>query len=333
MIKSALKTLVNNLRDQDSVSIVVYGGWTGVALPCTGGGNKEKIFKTLDSLQAYGDTPGASGISIAYQVARQHYIKAGNNRIILATDGDFNVGAKSEDELEALVNSEKKSGVYLSCLGLGMGNYKDSKIQILAQAGNGNFAYLDSYAEADKVLMKEFAQTLYAVADDAFLNISFDPSIVKRYRIVGFDNKLEAIKDASSIIEGGEIGSGWSTLIAIEINPVSPTLKYQPSQPLSFNLKYQLPHTNKTDEVYQQPLLSFRSLDSIDQSYKMAASVLLFGSLLRKSKYNQDSNWNDLIELATSSADLNNYSQKELVSLIRKAKIIYGKKKRDKDQN
>ena len=155
LLKAGFRNLVNTLREKDSVSIVVYGGTTGVMLDATSGAEKEKIFKTIDSLSPGGSTPGASGIKLAYSVARNHFIKGGNNRVILATDGDFNVGLKTEEELEELIYNQKEAGVYLTCLGVGMGNYKDSKIQTLAQKGNGNFAYLDNFQEAEKVLLKE----------------------------------------------------------------------------------------------------------------------------------------------------------------------------------
>jgi Ca-activated chloride channel family protein len=219
LLKSGFKALVNNLRPVDSVSIVVYGGTVGLAMPTTGGGQKEKIFRTIDSLQAGGSTPGESGIKLAYSVARNHFIKGGNNRIILATDGDFNVGLRSESELEEMIAAQRESGIYLTCLGIGMGNYKDSKIQTLAQRGNGNFAYIDSYAEAEKVLLKEFMQTLFSVADDAYLTVKFNDAYVKDYRLIGFDNKYGAIRDTTARIEGGEIGSAYSILVAFEVVP------------------------------------------------------------------------------------------------------------------
>ena len=201
------------------MSIVVYGGLVAVLLNATSGADKEKIFNVIDSLEPGGSTPGESGIKLAYSVARNHFIRNGNNRVILATDGDFNVGLKSETDLEDLITEQGKSGIYLTCLGVGMGNYKDSKIQVLAQKGNGNFAYLDSYAEAEKVLMKEFMQTFYTVADDAYLNVQFNPQYVKEYRLIGFENKMGAIKDTSATIEGGTIGSAYSMLVAFEIVP------------------------------------------------------------------------------------------------------------------
>lgn len=214
LLKSGFKGLVNNLRAVDSVSIVVYGGSVGIALPTTSGAEKEKIFQVIDSLQPGGSTPGESGVKLAYSMARTHYIKDGNNRVILATDGDFNVGLKKEEDLEQMIVAQRSAGIYLTCLGVGMGNYKDSKIQALAQSGNGNFAYIDSYREAEKVLMKEFMQTLYTVADNAFLSVQFNPQYVKEYRLIGFDNKVGALKDTSATIEGGEVGSAYSTIAA-----------------------------------------------------------------------------------------------------------------------
>ncbi len=203
LLQSGFRTLVNNLRPVDSVSIVVYGGRVGVWLPTTSGAQKERIFNAIDSLEPGGATPGESGIKLAYSTAQAHFIRGGNNRVILATDGDFNVGLQSETDLEALIAKQRQAGIYLTCLGVGMGNYKDSKIQALAQKGYGNFAYIDSYAEAENVLLKEFMQTLYTVADDASFTVKFDPQFVKEYRLIGFDNKAGAIRDSLATIEGG----------------------------------------------------------------------------------------------------------------------------------
>ena len=239
LIKAGFRGLVNNLREKDSVSIVIYGATVGIYLPITSGAEKQKIINAIDSLETGGSTPGESGIKLAYSVARKHFIQGGNNRVVLATDGDFNVGLRTEEELEEMISQQRESGVYLTCLGVGMGNYKDSKIQTLAQKGNGNFAYIDSYAEAEKVMMKEFMQTLYTVADDASLQVSFNPAFVKNYRLIGFDNKVGAIKDTTATIEGGEVGSGYSILVAFEIEPVKQDggLSSEGS-PATFTLQY-----------------------------------------------------------------------------------------------
>ena len=168
LLKAAFQLLVKNLREKDTVSIVTYGGTVGIWLQPTSGAEKQKIIKAIEELTASGDTPGEAAIRAAYKLAKNTFIKGGNNRIILATDGDFNVGQTTEKELEELIAKERQTGVYLTCLGVGMGNYKDSKIEALAKKGNGNFAYLDDISEAEKVLVKELTQTFYAVANDVF---------------------------------------------------------------------------------------------------------------------------------------------------------------------
>lgn len=338
LLKSGFKSLVNNLRDTDSVSIVVYGGTVGIALETTGGSEKEKILSRIDSLQPGGSTPGESGIKLAYSVAKNHFIPNGNNRIILATDGDFNVGVSTDEELEQLILEQREAGIYLTCLGIGMGNYKDSKIQTLAQKGNGNFAYIDNYAEAEKVLLKEFAQTLYTVADDALMDIQFDPAYVKEYRVIGFDNKAGAIKEKDTNVEGGEIGSAYSTMIAFEIIPTQQGILFARSKdvchcnPLNFELKYKLPGTDSMRVFHAAPPLQFTSFSKLAPSYRFATAVIMFGSMLRKSRFVKDASWNDVLRIAESSADMDNYSQKEFLTLVQHAKNIYGNKKRKKDE-
>jgi len=335
LLKNGFKALVNNLRPVDSVSIVVYGGTVGIALPTTGGNEKETILKTIDSLQAGGSTPGESGIKLAYSVAKNHFIKGGNNRIILATDGDFNVGLQKDEDLEEMIVQQQRNGIYLTCLGIGMGNYKDSKIQMLAQKGNGNFAYLDSYAEAEKVLLKEFAQTLYVVADNAYLNVKFNPRYVKQYRLVGFDNKVGAIKDTSATVEGGEIGSAYSALIAFELIPVVPNanlLGVEIDDSLAtFHLQYKLPDSTAVYEITQAPKITLQPFNNIPKYQQFAGAVILFGSLLRKSKFVKDASWNTVLQIATDAADMSNYSQKEFLSIVEEARNVYGKRRRKEE--
>lgn len=337
LLKSGFKTLVNNLRPQDSVSIIVYGGTVGIALPTTGGGEKQTILKTIDSLQAGGSTPGESGIKLAYSVARNHFIKGGNNRIILATDGDFNVGLQKEEDLEDMIARQRKQGIYMTCLGIGMGNYKDSKIQTLAQTGNGNFAYLDSYAEAEKVLLKEFTQNLYTVADDAFLNVKFNPSYVKDYRLIGFDNKVGAIKDTSASIEGGEIGSAYSALVAFEIVPMVPASNLMGLQIddslVSFHLQYRLPDSTQTCMLTETPKIKMEPFADIPAYQQFASAVIMFGSQLRKSRFVKEASWNAILEIATHAADPDDYAQKEFLTIVQQAKTLYGKrgKRREKE--
>lgn len=330
LLKSGFKALVTNLRSIDTVSIVVYGGTVGIALFPTSGGDKEKIFHTIDSLQPGGATPGESGIKLAYSLARAHYIKGGNNRVILATDGDFNVGLKREDELEELILKQRKEGIYLTCLGVGMGNYKDSKIQTLTQRGNGNFAYIDKYSEAEKVLLKEFMQTLYSVADDAYLTVRFNPKYVKEYRLIGFDNKAGAISDSAAVLEGGEVGSGYSMVTAFEIVPVE-SLQKQLTNPVQFELHYKNSDVHTQCEMREEPQLFFTPFSQLADAQKFASAVMLFGALLRNSKHVKGASWNDVLTLARPAADKNNYSQMEFLSLVEMAKKLYGKKRKKEE--
>jgi Ca-activated chloride channel family protein len=327
LLKAGFHGLVNNLRAQDSVSIVVYGGTVGVLLRATSGANKQKIINAIDSIQPGGSTPGESGVKLAYSVARQHFIKGGNNRVILATDGDFNVGVRSESDLEQLISEQKEGGIYLTCLGVGMGNYKDSKIQALAQKGNGNFAYIDSYAEAEKVLLKEFTQTLYTVADDVHLNVQFNPAEVKEYRLIGFDNKVGAVKDTTASIEGGEVGSSYSILAAFEIVPQQKIIKEQ--QPAQFTLHYlNAGQNNKRQVMESRPLLGITAFDSLAKEYQFASAVIMFGSLLKESRYAKNMVWEKVLAIASQSADLANPSQVEFINLVNQAKELYSKKRK-----
>ena len=286
LLQSSFKLLVNNLRAKDSVSIVVYGGAVGIQLNATSGADKEKILKAIDELVPGGSTPGESGIKLAYNVAQTHFIKGGNNRVILATDGDFNVGAKTEDELDELISQKRQSGIYLTCLGVGMGNYKDSKIQTLAKKGNGNFAYLDNFPEAEKVLLTEFTQTLYAVADNVYMNVNFDPNYVKEYRLIGFDNKVGALNDSLSVIEGGEVGSGHSIIAAFEIIPTgfnkdAVERDFSPGNIANIKIQYKLPNDTIEKQFPGSIPLSYKDFNSIDRNLRFSTAVIMFGSLLR----------------------------------------------------
>jgi Ca-activated chloride channel family protein len=333
LLKSAFGLLVKNLRDKDTVSIVVYGGMVGVWMQPTSGGEKKKILKSIEELSPGGPTPGEAGIRAAYRLAKSQFIKGGNNRVILATDGDFNVGQTTEEELERLILTHRQSGIYLTCLGVGMGNYKDSKLEVLAKRGNGNFAYLDGEKEAEKVLMQEFTQTVYAVADDAYLDLSFNPDIIKSYRLIGFDNKLQALSDSAKGIQGGEIGSGHSLLAMIEINPAIQNIEFLHTGKKGFasvQLHYRLPgDTADRKTGYDFPLspISFTELPS---PYRFAASVAMFGGLLKKSPFMRMVNWDDVMDVASQSADPNDISQQEFLSLLDKAKKIYAKEKKKK---
>lgn len=334
LLQSAFRLLVNNLRDKDTVSIVVYGGAVGIMLNATSGAEKKKIISAIDSLTPGGSTPGESGIRVAYRLANSHFLKNGNNRVILATDGDFNVGLHKEEELEEMISKQRQSGIYLTCLGVGMGNYKDSKIQSLARKGNGNFAYIDSYGEAEKVLMKEFSQTLYAIADDVYMNVEFNADYVKEYRLIGFDNKVGALKDSLSAIEGGEVGSGQSMMAVFEVVPAVRNANQKATDNsgayADVKLQYRMPGKVQMENFrYSAPAI-INTFNSIDSSYRFSVAVVMLGSLLRQSIVAKNINWNDIITIATQSAEKNNLLQQEFISLVQQAKIIYSKQKRKK---
>lgn len=335
LLKSAFRLLVNNLRDKDSVAIVVYGGVTGIMLHTTSGGEKEKILNAIDELEPGGSTPGESGIRLAYSVARNHFIQGGNNRVILATDGDFNVGLKTETELDELITGQRESGVYLTCLGVGMGNYKDSKIQTLANKGNGNFAYLDNFREAEKVLLREFTQTLYAVADEVYLNVDFNPEYVREYRLVGFDNKVGALRDSLSAIEGGEVGSGHSLLALFEIVPTEINRgaikdQFREGKFATVKLNYQLPNTDSARQFEKHCRFEFVPFNELGKQYHFSAAVAMFGALLRTSAFLKNAGWNEVLNLATGACGQDDLLQKEFIGLVQQARDLYLKVKKKK---
>lgn len=328
LLKSAFKLLVENLREKDTVSIVVYGSTVGVWLPPVSGKEKDSIRKSIELLSPGGSTPGESGIRTAFQLAKSQYIKGGNNRVILATDGDFNVGQSSEDELDKLITQHQQLGIYLTCLGVGMGNYKDSKLEVLSKKGNGNFAYLDNEFEAEKVLVKELTQTLYTVADDAFLSVSFNKDLVHQYRLIGYDNKQKALADSSSEVEGGEVGSGHSLMALFEVKPLAlpgddsfkdreglATVSLQYKSPGDSAIRY----TN-----YKIPSL-FTEFYQLPGCYRLAASLSMYTSLLKDSRFTHRINWSDVLQVASGAVNPNDAIQKEFLLNIEKTKKIYGR--------
>jgi Ca-activated chloride channel homolog len=330
LIKEAFQLFVKNLRPIDKVSIITYGGMVGTWLAPTAGNEKQKISDRLELLEAAGDTPGESAIESAYKMARATFIPGGNNRVILATDGDFNVGQTSEKALDELITRQRESGIFLTCLGVGMGNFKDSKLQTLAKRGNGNYAYLDDLHEAEKVLVQELTETLYAVADNAFINIQFNPSRVSSYRLIGFDNKREAVQDGSSDLDGGEIGSGSSNMAIFELIPV------QNNEPLSTSDigKLQLKFHDVKDKTYTLQQTDFviqgQVKDSTDNCVKFAAAVAMYGLKLKESNYLNKASWADVKIVAESAADKAVFLQSEFLKLLDKTIDIYDPSKKKK---
>lgn len=334
LLKAAFQMFVKNLRPIDTVSIVTYGGTVGIWLQPTSGNEKEKIIKSIEELTAIGDTPGQSAIMAAYTLASKTFIEGGINRVILATDGDFNVGASSEKELEELITKQRQSGVFLTCLGVGMGNFKDSKLETLAKKGNGNYAYIDDLKEAEKVLVKELTQTFYAVADDVFMNLQFNPNLVKEYRLIGFDNRRDAVADSSIDLEGGELGSGNSVLAFFEVVPATDQLfkegTFVKDKIATIDMRYSLCNDTTKLRFYKDCPANFAEFKNIDKDFQLATVVAMFGLKVKQSKYIKNADWADIRRLAMESYSPNIFLQAEFLHLIDKAEIIYTKKKKKK---
>lgn len=318
LLKQAFKLLVDQIRPQDKISIVVYAGAAGVVLTPTSGNNKIKIKEALDALQSGGSTAGGEGINLAYKLAQDNFVPKGNNRIILATDGDFNVGASSEGELQRLVEEKRKGGVFLSILGFGMSNYKDSHIETLADKGNGNYAYIDNIQEAQKVFIHEFGGTLFTLAKDVKLQIEFNPVHVQAYRLIGYENramKNEEFHDDKK--DAGDMGSGHSVTAIYEIVPTGVTspylqktdaLKYQKTDALvdsqellTLKVRFKKPDSEKS-VLLDFPVKNVsQPLASTSDNFRFAASVAEFGLLLRQSEYKGNAHYNEAIKRAKTA--------------------------------
>ncbi|HAI37343.1 MAG TPA: VWA domain-containing protein [Maribacter sp.] len=335
LLKSAFKLLVNQLRDKDRISIVVYAGAAGVVLEPTSGSDKTKIINALNNLEAGGSTAGGQGIELAYQLAEKHFKKNGNNRVILATDGDFNIGLSSDYDMENLIVKKRESGVFLSVLGFGIGNYKDSKLETLADKGNGNHAYIDTMQEAQKVFGKEFGGTLFTIAKDVKLQVEFNPNKVKSYRLLGYENRLLADEDfIDDTKDAGELGSGHKVTALYEIVEAGvktiydkdiPKLKYASNtnentfldELFTVRIRYKKPDGKKSLE-----LVHVQNVDSQEMSedFQFSAAVALFGQQLRKSKFTNKTTYKDVIVLAEKGRgkDVNGY-RAEFIRLVKSA--------------
>lgn len=304
LLKQSMKILVNELRKEDRVAMVVYAGAAGLVLPPTSGAEKQTIIAALDRLQAGGSTAGGAGIELAYKTAQEHFIKEGNNRVILATDGDFNVGSHSNSDMEKLIEDKRKSGVFLTVLGYGMGNYKDSKMEILADKGNGNYAYIDNIQEANRFLGKEFKGSMYAIAKDVKIQIEFNPKQVQAYRLIGYENrKLRPEDFTNDKIDAGELGSGHTVTALYEIIPVgvksefletTPALKYSKAEPTgtayndelaTVKFRYKKTDGDKSTEMVNVIANQPQTLEKSSADFKFASAVAWFGLKLRDSKW------------------------------------------------
>ncbi len=337
LLKSALRVLVDNLRQEDKVSIVVYAGAAGLVLPATSGSNKEQIINAIDRLNAGGSTAGGAGIELAYKVAAENYIENGNNRVILATDGDFNTGSSSNRSMENLIVEKRKSGVFLTTLGFGMGNYRDSKMETLADKGNGNYAYIDTMQEAKKVLGTEFFGTMYTIAKDVKIQVEFNPRVVQAYRLVGYENRLlndEDFEDDKK--DAGEMGSNHTVTALYEVIPVgvksmyvkdisdlkytTPVLSGNSNDLLTVKFRYKDPKGTTSKLI--EKVLSNTSVPIAEMSedFKFSAAVALFGMQLRKSVFINTFKREDIITLAEQGkgADIDGY-RAEFIRLVKSA--------------
>ena len=338
LVKESLKMLVDQLREKDKLAIVVYAGNAGLALPSTKGSDKARIKEAINNLEAGGSTAGGEGILQAYKVAKENIIKDGNNRVVLATDGDFNVGVSSDDELVRLIEKERESGVYLSVLGFGMGNYKDNKMQQLADKGNGNHSYIDNSNEARKVLVNEFGSTLFTIAKDVKIQIEFNPAKVQAYRLIGYENRMLAAEDFNDDKkDAGELGSGHTVTALYEVIPVGvedrftrtvDSLKYQSNKKalsgsnsteiMTVKLRYKEPDEAASHLLAVAVNEARESLENTSGNFRFSAAVAEFGLLLRNSEFKSNSNFQQVLSLATSSigGDPNGY-RKEFIELVK----------------
>ena len=339
LLKASLKLLLQKLKEQDKVSIVTYASGTRVALEPTSVREREKIENVLDELEAGGGTSGEQGIQLAYEQAHKAFIKGGNNRIILATDGDFNIGINNPNDLKTFVEKQRERGVYLSVLGFGMGNYRDDMAETLADSGNGNYAYIDNLTEAKKVLVNEFGGTLFTVAKDVKLQIEFNPKYVKQYKLLGYENRMLANEDfTNDKKDAGEVGAGHSVTAIYEIVPsdgkVTSSLRYQDSQlneigkgnEVAFlKIRYKDPkEANAASREVVEPLVfDLKQLSQASDDFRFAAAVTEFGLLLRDSEHKANASYDQVVELAKNAfgRDEEGY-RKEFVRLVESAKLM-----------
>lgn len=338
LLKKSFRILVSKLRPQDKVSIVVYAGAAGCVLPSTSGKDKEKILAALDKLEAGGSTAGGQGIKLAYKIAVENFIVGGNNRVILASDGDFNVGASSDSEMERLIESKRDLGVYLTILGFGMGNYKDSKMEKLSNKGNGNYAYIDNIMESNKIFGHELWGTLYTIAKDVKIQIEFNPGMVKEYRLIGYENRMlnkEDFNDDKK--DAGEIGSGHTVTAIYELvmtdgksgtTNIDP-LNYQTSQVvkssdvMTLKIRYKKPNQETSRLITNTVSNKDLAIKTNSNNFYLAVAVAEFGMLLRDSEFKGNSSYDHVLLWAKKSKGEDNFGYRsEFINLVGKAKLL-----------
>jgi Ca-activated chloride channel homolog len=322
LLKSAFRLLVDRLRAEDRVAIVVYAGAAGLALPPTSGADKQTIIAALDRLEAGGSTAGAQGIQLAYDVAKQNFIDGGNNRVILATDGDFNVGITSHDDLLQLIEQRRDDGVYLTTLGVGDDNYSDARMEMLADHGNGNYAYLDNLKEAEKVFVRELTGTLVTIAKDVKVQLEFNPALVQSYRQIGYEDRALANKDFDDDTkDAGELGAGHSVTALYEIVPATSAR----GRVASLRLRYKQPAGTTSELITAEAIDDGRNIHEASPDLQFASAVAEFGMTLRHSKDKGTSSYADALALARASrgVDLDG-TREEFLRLVESSRAISG---------
>jgi Ca-activated chloride channel homolog len=339
LVQQSLKLMLNQLSPRDRVSLVVYAGNAGLVLPPTSVRDKKKIEAAIDRLQAGGSTAGGEGIELAYKTAQQNFLKDGNNRVILATDGDFNVGASSDAELERLIESKRDQGIFLTVLGFGMGNYKDNKMEGLADKGNGNYAYIDNLLEAKKVLGHDLRGTLFTIAKDVKIQVEFNPAKVQAYRLIGYENRALRDQDFNDDQkDAGDIGAGHSVTALYEIVPTglesnlnlpriddlkyqkttASTSQYNTDELMQVKLRYKEPNADTsqliTTIVNDRPI----AFAATSENLKFSAAVAMYGFLLRDSEYKGSANFDRVLSLAKQSQGTDEFGYRgEFIQLVR----------------
>lgn len=339
LLKRSFKFLVNNLNAYDKVAIVVYAGSAGLILPTTYGKEKNKILAALDELHAGGSTAGGAGIQLAYKIAKENFIEGGNNRIILATDGDFNVGVSNTSELVEMIEKKRDEGIFLTILGYGMGNYKDGRLEELADKGNGNYYYIDNILEAKKIFDHDLMGTLFTIAKDVKIQIEFNPFKVKGYRLIGYENRILKKEDFDDDKkDAGELGAGHTVTALYEIEPMkekinyddkedlryqiselSPEAKYS-NELLTLKLRYKLPDENESKLISSVVTDNVESIESASENFNFSAAVAGFAMLLRDSKFKGDADFEMIEKLADENIGEDKYGYRdEFISLVKRA--------------
>lgn len=343
LVKNAFLLLCEQLKENDTISIVTYAGNDSVVLEGESGANSQKIMSAIEDLEAGGSTAGSMGIERAYKIAKKYFKADGNNRVILATDGDLNVGITSEGALTKLIKEKKESGIFLSVLGFGTGNIKDNKMEALADNGNGNYSYIDSRFEARKVLVEELGANFFTIAKDVKFQLEFNPQYIKGYRLIGYENRVmndEDFKDDAK--DGGEVGAGHRVTVLYEIveknSPmeISSDLKYQNStsvgsdELLNISVRYKEPNADSSREL-NYPIKQDAVKEQMSDNMKFASAIAQTGMLLRDSEYKGNSDYNNVLELLNSISDITNDKDKlEFMVLVNKiADLSKGVKKNE----